>query len=96
MNITKSKKKGNILGEKAAIYFTDTGCSIIITKENGYHLSISHKSRYPKWDEIKQARYELLPNSKTYGMLLPPKEEYVNTDKNCFHLHEIREDRILT
>ena len=55
------------------------------------HLSISHPLRYPKWDEISAARYSLLPDSATMMMYLPPREEYVNLHKNCFHLYESRE-----
>ena len=58
--------------------------------EKFWHLSIAHPSRYPTWDEIKKARYELMPDEITVGMILPPKSEYVNIDSNCFHLHEIR------
>jgi len=57
-----------------------------------WHLSISHPGRYPTWDEIKEARYQLVPNNVTMAMLLPPKEQYVNVHANCFHLWEIRED----
>ena len=55
----------------------------------GWHLSISHPSRYPVWDEIRDARYELLPDACTMAMLLPPRGEYVALHPNCFHLHEI-------
>lgn len=95
MELKKCDEKGDIFGYEADIYVTNTGCRILITKESGYHLSISHPNRYPNWDEIKNVRYKLLPNNKTYGLLLPPKEEYVNAHPNCFHLHEIREDRII-
>ena len=54
-----------------------------------WHLSISCRDRYPTWDEIKEARYRLIPNNVTMAMLLPPKEQYVNIHPNCFHLHEI-------
>lgn len=54
-----------------------------------WHLSISHPTRYPKWDEIKTARYKFLPAYMTVAMILPPPDEYVNVHKNCFHLHEI-------
>lgn len=65
-------------------------CFIMVAKEaGGWHLSISCQDRYPTWDEIKQARYELLPDNVTMAMLLPPKEEYVDVHPNCFHLHEI-------
>jgi len=58
---------------------------------HGWHMSISHPSRYPTWNEIRDARYELLPDDCTMAMLLPPKAEYVNLHPNCFHLHEILE-----
>jgi hypothetical protein len=54
-----------------------------------WHLSISHKSRYPTWDEIRDARYKFLPLNITIAMILPPPSEYVNVHPNCFHLHEI-------
>ncbi len=60
----------------------------------GWHLSISHKSRYPTWDEIAHARYELIPNEVTMAMLLPPTEEYVNLHQNTFHLWEVEDDRM--
>lgn len=59
-------------------------------KETGrFHLSISHPYRYPKWDEIKDARYSLLPDNITMAMLLPTISEYVNFHQNCFHLYEV-------
>ena len=65
----------------------------------GWHLSVTHPSRYPTWDEIHAARYDLVPNDVTMAMILPPKEEYVNLHSNCFHLHEIdrlaREQRLV-
>jgi hypothetical protein len=54
-----------------------------------WHLSISCSTRYPSWNEIKDARYSLLPDNVTVAMLLPPRAEYVNVHPNCFHLHEI-------
>ena len=53
-----------------------------------WHLSIAHERRYPTWDEIAQARYDLLPDNITMAMYLPPRAEYVNVHPNCFHLHE--------
>lgn len=73
-------------------YVTDTGCMIWVsppTDETAWHMSISHPHRYPKWNEIKQAREELLPKNKTFAMLLPPEEEYVNIHSNCFHLWQV-------
>lgn len=69
---------------------------VLRSTEGGYlHLSISHPERYPTWEEIKEARYDLLPNECTVGILLPPKEEYVNIHPNCFHLHEVKAGRIV-
>lgn len=59
-----------------------------------WHLSISHRDhrggfrRYPSWDEIAHARYELLPPDLTFVMYLPPAEEYVAVHPTTFHLHE--------
>ena len=57
-----------------------------------WHMSISCANRYPVWDEIRDARYALLPDEITMGMFLPPKAQYVNVHPNCFHLHEVIED----
>lgn len=51
-------------------------------------VSISHPSRYPGWEEIKDARYSLLPAGLNFAMMLPPLNEYVNIHQNCFHLWE--------
>ena len=70
---------------------TDSGLNILFGIEAGMeHLSISHKYRDPTWDEIKTIRYKMLNAKKTYGILLPPKEQYVNIDQHCFHLWEIK------
>lgn len=69
-------------------------CLVIVGhSEDGWHLSISHPNRYPTWDEIKEARYLLVPDEVTMAMLLPPKAEYVNVSENCFHLWEIERQR---
>ena len=69
-------------------------CLVIVSQDGGYwHMSISHPSRYPTWDEIRDARYELVPDHVTMALLLPPREEYVNIHPNCFHLWEVTPDR---
>lgn len=55
----------------------------------GWHMSISHPYRYPTWEEIKAARYDLIPDDVTMAMLLPPERQFVNLHQNCFHLHQI-------
>lgn len=65
-------------------------CLALVSKDDGkWHLSISHPDRYPTWDEIRDARYEFIPDEVTMAMLLPPKGEYVNLHPNCFHLWEV-------
>ena len=56
-----------------------------------WHLSISHSSRYPTWDEIAGARERWLPDQLTFGMVLPRRADYVNLHPTTFHLHEMRE-----
>jgi len=50
------------------------------------HLSISHPKRYPFWDEILDARYTFFSDEETVIQIMPPKREYVNLHKFCFHL----------
>ena len=73
------------------------GNTVLISDGPGrmWHLSISREDRYPVWDEIKEARYALIPNEITMCMILPPKEEYVNLHRNTFHLHEIRDGKVM-
>jgi hypothetical protein len=78
--------------------FAKGDCRVLVGREhrNGesrlrLHLSISRVDRYPNWDEIKAARYELLPLHLTFAMLLPPPGDYVNIHPNCFHLWEVTE-----
>lgn len=70
-------------------YFRSSHCSVMLSQDPLWHISISHPHRYPNWDEIKTARYQLVPDEITMAMILPPKAQYVNVHPNCFHLHEI-------
>jgi len=59
-----------------------------------WHMSISTATRYPVWDEIRDAWYACKPpecKNVTMAMMLPPQSEYVNLHPNCFHLHEVIE-----
>ncbi|KKK50042.1 hypothetical protein LCGC14_3129000, partial [marine sediment metagenome] len=72
-------------------YYKMGVCNIIVsppTDGAGWHLSISSTKRYPTWDEIAHARYELLPDEILMMMELPPKGEYINIHENTFHLHQ--------
>jgi len=78
----------------------DGTLTLLRSKEEGWHLSISFKEkeqweggpmferRYPTWDEITEARYGFLPDKVHMVMHLPPKEEYVNLHETTFHLWE--------
>jgi len=76
---------------------SDGHLSVIVGIESeGWHMSISHRTnhtpprpgRYPKWGEIKEARYRFCPADISMCMILPPPEEYINVHPTCFHLHE--------
>lgn len=74
--------------------FKKGDCGVLITlEEHGkkprWHLSISCQNRWPTWEEIKDARYTLLPNNLTFAQILPPPGDYINIHPNCFHLWEI-------
>lgn len=68
--------------------------AILADEPAGLHLSISfaddcnRPTRYPTWDEIAHARYQLLPHDVDFVMHLPPPGEYVAVHATCFHLHE--------
>ena len=57
-------------------------------EKQGWHFSISHPTRYPTWEEMRNVRYELIPDDLYMVMILPPKREYVNLHPNCFHWYE--------
>ncbi len=76
----------------------DGHLTVLVGREPGigWHLSISHRTnhhpprpgRYPKWGEIKDARYRFCPADIHMCMILPPPDEYVNIHDTTFHLHE--------
>ncbi len=57
-----------------------------------WHLSVSHFSRLPKYGELKQARYDLLPPDIWMVMVFPPPIYFVNIHPRCLHLWEIEQD----
>ena len=73
--------------------------AVVCEEEAGWHLSVSHvfhngqPGRYPSWDEIAHARYELLPEGIDVVMRLPA-EDNVAVHKTTFHLHEHPEREI--
>ena len=56
----------------------------------GWHMSISAPDRYPTWDEVAKAWYELVPDAdnRVGTMTLPKREDYISLHNFCFHVHE--------
>lgn len=72
-------------------------CRIMVSPphgELGWHMSISASYRDPTWEEIRDAWYDLIPDAATRNgaMFFPPKDEYVNVHRHCFHIHEVNKD----
>lgn len=68
------------------------GLAAIVTKDEGrWHISVSHPSRYPNWEEIKAARYRLVPDEVCMVQALGPPKSWLNVHENCFHLWEVRD-----
>lgn len=66
------------------------GCRIIVSQQRaGWHLSISKPNRLPTWEEVRDARYALVPDGATMALLLPPMSEYVNVHDYCLQMYEI-------
>ena len=60
------------------------------SKDDGlWHLSVSHSSRLPSWDEIADARYRFIADRARMAMLLPPRAEWVNVHERTLHLWEM-------
>jgi hypothetical protein len=57
-----------------------------------WHLSVSHSSRLPTWDEIADARYRFIPDRVHMAMMLPPRAEFVNVHPRTLHLWELPEN----
>lgn len=50
------------------------------------HLSISRSDRLPSWEELRDAKNELLGRHVKAIQVLPPEDEYVNIHPNVLHL----------
>lgn len=88
------KKRGEICGGE---WYTWGDVKAIVSKDDGlWHVLVSLPKRYPTWEEIKSAWYELVPEAEThYGaIVLPPVKEYVNLHQNCFHVYELSDGEI--
>jgi len=69
---------------------TDGELHVIRTQDGGlWHLSVSHTTRLPSWDEIADARYRFVPDRARMAMLLPPRAEWIDVHPRTLHLWEI-------
>ena len=64
-----------------------------------WHVSVSHRDaagiedRCPTWDELKHAKYQLVPADVPMVLVFPRKTApYVNTASTCLHLWESEEE----
>lgn len=81
--------------EPGVRHFKGGKLSVLVARHpvtQAWHISIAHPDRYPTWDEIAYARYELIPDDVFMVMALPSKKDYVNFHNYCFQLHEIPGD----
>lgn len=64
--------------------------TVCVAKEVGlWHISVSCPHRYPTWDEIFTAWYDLVPGagSEFNGAIVLPRKSH----PNCFHVHQLRD-----
>ncbi len=74
----------------------DGHLSAIVSIDGGeWHLSVSHRlnvkpflpGRIPTFEEVKDARYALLPGDVTVAMLFPPADQWVDVHPTTLHLY---------
>jgi hypothetical protein len=63
---------------------------ILVKEPNGWHLSMSTKSRLPTYDEMKEIRYQYVPDDVYMAQIFPPKKEFVNVHPYTLHLYQIQ------
>jgi hypothetical protein len=65
-------------------------CRVIVSQQQGgWHLSVSRPDRLPSWEEVRDARYALVPDEAVMALLLPPRARYVNVHEFCLQAYEI-------
>lgn len=61
-----------------------------LTPRFGNVLVVTHPKRYPTWDEIAEARYQLCPDDAYMVVPLPPSDRLVSLHPNSFIMVEVR------
>jgi hypothetical protein len=100
-NVREAFERQGVDSDEMKLYLMGA-CSIFVGHEPAgvggeklWHLTISTPSRHPTWDEIKIARYRLLPKDLCFAIMLPPSEYYVNVEEqdHVFQLWEVNDPR---
>jgi len=90
------KKVNHPLGGDWYVWGSVRAC---VSRDDGFwHLSVSCEYRYPTWNEIYTAWYDLIPGAGIEfngAIILPRKSEYVNIHENCFHVFQLRDSEII-
>lgn len=85
----KEHKEWDKYGQYSTGCFKYKGKIILITiDDNKWHMSVSANPPLGYY-ELKQIRYEFLPNFIHAAQIFPPREEFVNIHENCYHFYEI-------
>lgn len=59
----------------------------VVSRDDGHwHVSVSHPSRYPTWDELASAKEKFCPDDVEMVMYFPRRAEYVNHHQTTLHL----------
>lgn len=73
----------------ATVWSNADRITVLATDDDGrLHVSISHPSRYPTWDEIVEVRAWAFEPEVEVVMVLARESEYVNDHPFAFHLLE--------
>lgn len=91
---TRWKKRGEICG---GLWYSWGDAKAVVSKEEDlWHVSVSLPRRYPTWEELKSAWYELVPNAENIAgaIILPRARDYVNLHPNCFHIYELKDTEV--
>ncbi|HYG67160.1 MAG TPA: hypothetical protein VD838_05850 [Anaeromyxobacteraceae bacterium] len=62
--------------------------------ERRWHLSISHPTRLPLWDEIRAVRDALLPADVVLCIPHPPRAWWLSLHPFCLHLWQVNDPQL--
>jgi hypothetical protein len=59
-----------------------------------WHISVSHKSRVPTWEEMVRTAHDLRPGV-VFVIGVPPRSMWMNVHPNVLHLWEVRDRNLI-